>query len=149
MNNLSVSSRATIRLSCQISIAEQWKSVIFRCLNTAHFIFIILKGHPRNTCQMFRTGQIKFAAFRLQNTVFQFCCGHLATQWHGPVADAKYSLGILCIWTHRSHGRCFYGVMSHINGGRWSPLLAVDIHRCVEMTKLQRRCLQRPIWTFV
>ena len=59
-------------LSCQISIAEQWKPVIFHGLNTAHFIFTILKGQPRNTWQMFRADQIKCTAFRLQNTFSSF-----------------------------------------------------------------------------
>ena len=59
-------------LRCHTSRAEQWKPVIFRGLNTAHFISTILKGHPRNTCQMCRAGQIKFAVFRLQNIFSSF-----------------------------------------------------------------------------
>ena len=48
------------------------KTSYFCGLNTAHFISTILKGHPRNTCQMCRAGQIKFAVFRLQNIFSSF-----------------------------------------------------------------------------
>ena len=112
------------RLSCQISIAEQWKPVRFRGLNTAHSIFTILKGHCRNTCQMCRAGQIKFAVFRLQNIFSSFS----VVIWH-PSDTATVALKSTVLEYVSNEVSvsatvavtAVYGVMSHLHGGRCSP----------------------------
>ena len=83
------------------------------------YFFYILKGHPRNTGQMFRADQMKFAAYRQQNTDFQFCSGHLATHCNGHRCTEKYSSWVLCIWAVRSHIRCVYGAQWSFSSKGW------------------------------
>ena len=101
------------------------KTSYFRGLNTAHFIFTILMGHPRNTCQICRAGQIKFAVFRLQSTFFSFA----VIIWHPSatavillqsIAMEYFAIGISVAIT--TAATAVYGIMLHMYGGRSSPL---------------------------
>ena len=74
---------------------------------------------------MFRAGQIKFTAFRLHNTVFQFCRGHLLTQRNGRRCVQSIHLEYFAFGTSVAvpvASTAVYGVMSHLYGGRCSPL---------------------------
>ena len=76
---------------------------------------------------MLRAGQIKFTAFRLQNTVFQFCRGNLATQRYGCRAVQSIHLEYFAFWKVVAipvASTVVNGVMSHLYGGRSSTLTA-------------------------